>query len=644
MILNYNSFKDDFLFESMINETFIYYVKDFKDILYKLNAKGNQIAKDLIDIEYKDNKSDNTFISLGKDGYVSYNRLRDLKRNIEKSFTEWAKSKDLSDDTIQDILSTTLNKIENGETSQSDVNHLFKSYELDKKSRNEVKLGRFINAVLPGKFTPKDIEEFTNQFKATLEKQGEHFEEVSGEDINHWYSYENYVSMEGSLGNSCMARKSGLFDIYANNPEVCKMLVLLEDEKLIGRALVWKLNTIKCYGVDPEPDVWFMDRQYTIKDSYVEKFRNYAKEKGWYYKSYNNHHSLTTVTIKGEEKNCDMTIQIKPGKYGKYPYMDTFKRYNPEDGLLYNDDEESSDYEGQYILNDTGGGYDEIAGGVWSEWYDRRIPEDEAVWSNWADSYLDRDRAVHVTVGSRRYIDEWYPEDCDDIVYDEWIDEPLHVDDAVYSEAYGYYLFDGNAVRTIDEILSDGDVTTDDGWRHKNDDEIIRISQFDDMLWYEKLSEEFRDWTYNDHTHIVKANLTKNYKGEWIPKILETEIYKVLEEDPNDEVPTDLLKIGVEWLTETDALILGWKVDRSEKIIVDKISYNYDLNLSDLRRKLGPKLRLWTDKVEGKGQQRLQFEEPEGIKKAEQLMNEKVLKDLRIRQEELDTREWIYED
>jgi hypothetical protein len=441
-----------------------------------------------------------------------------------------------------------------------------------------------------------------------------------------------------------MARKKGLFSIYVNNPEVCKMLVLLEDEKLIGRALVWKLNTIKCYGVDPEPDVWFMDRQYTIKDSYVEKFRNYAKEKGWYYKTNNNHHSLTNVTIKGEEKNCDMTIQVKPGKYKGYPYMDTFKRYNPEDGLLYNDDESSEDYEGQYILNDTGGGYEEIEGGVWSEWHDRRIPEDEAVWSEWADSYLRRDYAIQIHTGSRRWRNEWFPEDCDDIVYDEWIDEAIHVDDAVYSDPYGYYLYDENAVRTIEEIFSDGDVTADDNWRHKDDNDIIRISVFDDMLWYEKLSDQFRDWTYNDHTHIVRDNLTKNWKDQWIPKILETEVYKVLEADESDEVPTDLG--GVEWLTKTDALILGWKLDTSEERVIDKIQYNKDIEnlLPLLLRKLKPKLRFWTDKVEGKGQQRLQFEEPEGIKKAEQLMNEKVLKDLRIRQDELDSKEWIYEN
>ena len=87
-------------------------------------------------------------------------------------------------------------------------------------------------------------------------------------------------------------------------------------------------------------------------------------------------------------------------------------------------------------------------------------------------------------------------------------------------------------------------------------------------------------------------------------------------------------------------------MNKKEERVIDKIQYNKDIEslIPRLIRKIAPKLRLWTDKVEGKGQQRFQFEEPEGIKKAEQLMNEKVLKDLRTRQEELDTREWIYED
>jgi hypothetical protein len=637
MILDYNSFKDDFLFESMINETFVYYIKDFKDILYKLNAKGNQIAKDLIDIEYTDNKSDNTFISLGKDGYVSYNRLRDLKKTIEKSFMEWAR-RGLRDDTPisksnLSLLDTLLKKIENGETSQSDVNHIFTSYELDKKSRNEVKLGRFINAVLPGKYTPKDIEEFTNQFKATLEKQGEHFEEVSGEEINHWYSYENYKEMSGSLGNSCMAKKSGFFNIYVNNPEVCKMLILVEDDKLIGRAIVWKLNTIKCYGVDPEPDVWFMDRQYSINDTYVEKFRNYAKEKGWYYKSYNNHHSLTTVTIKGEEKNCDMTVKVKPVEYKQYPYMDTFKRFNPEDGTLYNDEEQDSDYEGQYILNDTGGGYEEIEGGVWSEWHDRRIPSEDAVWSEWADSYINRQYATQLQTGSRRWRGEWFPEDCDDIVFDEWIDEYLHVDDAVYSEAYGYYLYDDNAVEVIKKIDSDGEpIGSDSNWYHKDDDDIINWREYDGQTWFEVLSREYSDWV--DYSYALRELFILDHVGTPIPKIFKLETYKIIGKKPDE------LK-DIDYLSEVDALVLGVKVDNEKERVTDK--YHYESTVEEVRgfikSKLNTEVKRINDIIEDKGQLQIKFDKEEREEYFKQLTSR--LERIQSRIEEIDTNKFI---
>jgi hypothetical protein len=295
----------------------------------------------------------------------------------EKSFTDWAKSMKLSDEHTQSVLNTLFNKIEKGETSQSDVNHLFKEYDLGTKSRNDVKLGRLINALLPGKYTPKDIEEFTNKFKASLSKQGEYFEEVSGEDINYWYQSKNYKEMSGNLGNSCMAHKVGLFDIYIDNPDVCKLLILVEDDKLVGRALVWKLESISTNKKETAQN-WFMDRQYTIKDSDSEKFKDSAREKGWYYKTYNNHHSLDSVIVDGEEKRAEMKVLVKSINYKKYPYMDTFKRFDPNDGTLYNDDDMDADYEGQYILNDTSGGYESIQSGVYSEWYDRRIPED--VW------------------------------------------------------------------------------------------------------------------------------------------------------------------------------------------------------------------------------------------------------------------------
>ena len=634
MILRYNSFiENDLLFESLINETYVYFVKDFKDVLNKL-SKQSEIAKDLIDLEYKDVKNDMTFISLSdREGYISGSTLRNLKKNVEKSFTDWAKDHNLGDERTKQILDITLSKIDKGETTQTDVDHMFNEYDLKSKSRNDVKLGRLVNALLPGKYTSKDIEEFTNKFKATLSNQGERFEEVSGEDIENWYSAGNYKEMSGTLGNSCMAQKTGLFKIYTENPDVCKMLILLEDDKLIGRALVWKLNSIKIYGKDPAQDSWFMDRQYTIKDSDVEKFRNYAKEKVWIYKSSNNHHSFTNVTIEGEEKNATLEVQVKAKNYGRYPYMDTFRRFDPNEGILYNDDDEDESYEGQYILNDTGGSYEEIASGVWSEWHDRRIPHDQAVWSDWADSYLNRDYATYVETGSRRNRDSWYPEDCDDIVYDEWIDEPIHTDDAVYSEAYGYSIYDQNAVEVINRIDSDGEALgADSNWYHRDDDDIIRSGEYRNQIWYDVLSKEWSNWV--DYDWALRELFTLDYKDEPIPIQFQLETYKITGDKPEDLE-------DIEYLSEVDALLLGVKVDNEKERLTDK--FTYELTVFEIRdmlkSKLKSEIKRIEDIIEEKGQLQIKFSDEDKEKYMNQLR--KRLERYQERVEEIDTNQFI---
>jgi hypothetical protein len=634
MILRYNNFIDeDLLFESLINETYVYYVKDFKDVLYKL-SKQSEIAKDLIDLEYRDVKNDMTFISLSdREGYISGSTLRNLKNNIEKSFNVWAKQYNLGDERTKQVLDIMIDKIEKGETSQSDVNHMFNEYDLKSKSRNDVKLGRLVNALLPGKYTSKDIEEFTNKFKAALSKQGERFEEVSGEDINHWYNADNYKEMSGTLGNSCMAKKSGLFTIYTENPDVCKMLILVEDDELIGRALVWKLSSIKIYGKDPKQDSWFMDRQYTIKDSDVEKFRNYAKEKGWIYKSSNNHHSFSNVTIEGEEKNAALEVKVEAKNYRRYPYMDTFRRFDPNEGILYNDDDEDESYEGQYILNDTQGGYDEIASGVWSEWHDRRIPHDNAVWSDWADSYLDRDYATYVEVGSRSYRASWYPEDCDDIVYDEWIDEPININDAVYSEAYGHYLYDYNAVEVIKRIDSDGEAMgADSNWYHRDDDDIIKAGEYRGQTWYKVLSNKWDSWV--DYDWAERELFTLDYKDEPIPSIFKLETYKIYGDKPEELE-------DIEYLSEVDALLLGVKVDNDKERFTDKFAYEESiLSIREMiKSKLNSEIRRIEDVIEEKGQLQIKFSEEDRDKYRQQLR--KRLERYQERLEEIDTNEFI---
>ena len=102
-----------------------------------------------------------------------------------------------------------------------------------------------------------------------------------------------------------------IFNIYIKNPDVCRLVILREDDKILGRALVWKLVSIRSgVGEKFEGVEYFMDRQYTIKDSDVNKFRNFAKEQGWIYKTNNNHHSFTNITYNGSEINVDMVVQV----------------------------------------------------------------------------------------------------------------------------------------------------------------------------------------------------------------------------------------------------------------------------------------------------------------------------------------------
>ena len=560
----------DFIFEKFINESYVYYIDEFKNILVKL-SKDNQIAKDLLEVEFTDSKSDTTFISLGKrDGYIGFSTMRNTLKNIEKYFGDHLKNIGLYSDTekLDHVLKVVTSKIERGETSKSDVNYLFNEFDLGSKSRSEIKLGKFINAVLTGKYTSVEIEDFTNKFKALIGKVGEEFNLVSGGDIEFWYNSENYAEKTGNLGNSCMATKKGIFSIYVDNPEVCKLLILEENGKLLGRALVWKLSSINYYGKpDNQEEVWFMDRQYTIKESDVQKFRNYAKEKDWVYKANNNHHSFSEVVIDGNVKNVEMVVELESKKHNKFPYMDTFRRFDPSTGFLYNDERNDQYYVGNYILDKTNGGYEEIKSGVWSEYYSEMIPEEYAIWSDAVDSYLHEDNICWVNYGDNQGA---YPEEYDDIVWDEWDEEWLYINDSVYSEVYDYYIKRNHSIKVVDEVYHDGEPNdVDYGVYHKRDSDIIKIDKVNSNFWYNKLAEIYPDWVKAKGIH--KNLLVKDSNDNYIIKILKVDIYKVDLNNPISEIPKDLM--GIEWLLKEDAILLGWDV-LDEKKIVDIIWYN----------------------------------------------------------------------
>lgn len=599
MISRYNSFLEDKLLESVVNESIVYFSPNLRKIIQKV-SKNNEVGEELTKVEGQDIKPDITFIDLDKEGYLSFITMRNAVNLAKVKYPHIVDGGSSSIDIPSTLTADSI--------WRHDIEQDYNDLGIYKKSRNQIKIGKLINRLLPNKFTDKQIEEFVNTFKATIDNQGEKFKVVEGDDISFWYNSDNYKEKSGTLGNSCMASKTNIFQLYTHNPEVCKMVILVEDEKLLGRALVWKLNSINrefekteegaTQSTKLKPE-YFMDRQYTINDSDVIKFRDYAKNNGWAYKSNNNHHSLQGVSFLGNSKNSSMIVTLKPYKgdsdyeYGRYPYLDTFRRYDPDTGYLYNDEDTDSDNAGNYILDNTGGGFTEIERGVYSEWYDSMIDEDDAVYSDAVSSYLRRDDAAMVERGPRSHRG-WWPNDHDDIVFDNGIDEYIHRDDARYCEIDGDWIFEDDAVLVIDDIESDGEVNNDESWMREDDSRIISIHREigSNKLWYKKLCEIDSNWS--EYTHILKKLLVKDYNDEWIPKkfsILENKVSDALQSEEN---PADIT--GYEYLNEIDALALGYDVERHNPRTIDVFTYTN--KISDLLSSIKTRLRNKLDKIE----------------------------------------------
>ena len=189
--------------------------------------------------------------------------------------------------------------------------------------KSDVRLGRFLNKFIAAVskdfnnnmgITAATIEKFVNLYEAEVmlrENSLDSFKVVEGEDIRKWYHQKYYEgNSSGQLSNSCMRYPTcqDYFDIYVQNPEVCKMVIYLNEfNQLRGRAILWTLSDGKKY----------MDRIYTSKDSYETLFLKWGSKNGY------------SRTIKNNS-----VVNVKPGDYELYPYMDTFQYYDADGGRL----------------------------------------------------------------------------------------------------------------------------------------------------------------------------------------------------------------------------------------------------------------------------------------------------------------------
>jgi len=237
-------------------------------------------------------------------------------------------------------------------------------------SRNAIRAGRLVRSFLTlsgADFVDTDIEEFVNKYKAHIDILNDAFAKfrvVEGDDIQHYYEYENYNldGNSGTLGSSCMAEVDGSYmDIYSKNPNQCKLIILYDDRgsingdgeyrssHIIGRALLWKVDSGEM----------FMDRIYYNGDSIRDIFKKYAARNNYYTRGNIDWDEGEITIIKGTETKKTklvVTLDTISGLYD-YPYLDSLMYFNADTKKLSCS---KTEIDAQWILNGTGGDREEI--------------------------------------------------------------------------------------------------------------------------------------------------------------------------------------------------------------------------------------------------------------------------------------------
>lgn len=316
-----------------------------------------------------------------------------------------------------------------------------------------------------------DFEAFTNLYKAAFTDEGYEFTVRPSGEIDEVYCMDRGEG-DASLNGSCMNDDDGYFDIYTGCKSL-RIVTLVKDELLYGRALLWNLK-------DGDKDIVFMDRIYVAKDYMYDMFVEYCKTNGWWRKKHYKTYDIKDVFINsdGEEVERKYFTVYTDTSHESYPYIDTFQWGG--DGYLTNKET------GEYSYNNTDGCRSgDHDGQTWDEIDDCYIDEDDAVYIDEGDRGY-RNRTTHmdnsVRIDDSWYHKEdssiveinctWYRKDDDEVAYVESEDEWYLVDDVVYSEFSDTHELEENCVYSEKHstyILKEYAVEVDGNYYHKND-------------------------------------------------------------------------------------------------------------------------------------------------------------------------------
>jgi hypothetical protein len=243
-------------------------------------------------------------------------------------------------------------------------------------------------------------------------------------------------------------------------------------------------------------------------------------------------------------------------------------------------------------MTHTDGGYDDTSG-KWSDWFDCRIPEEQAIYSEPLRDWIYREDAMHVENGSRR---GWYPDEYDAIIRDCVTGNWIHEDDSVYSEWYDNNFLEDDQMACITWIDDDSDLQDCHTSTETLSDQDKDMVSLDSMECAEYLKKFEHDSDYIAGSVVSKGKEGKYFFNDHAVRVYRTEKGNFISED---------------------CQALGLKVYETKYYLTDTFAYNYNMDASTkqtILKALKEKIN-YIENMEGVlgsgRQKRLVFNEPD---------------------------------
>jgi hypothetical protein len=441
------------------------------------------------------------------------------------------------------------------------------------------------------KYSDSDVEQFVNLFKAKWDKKfvtTKKIQIVKGDDILKWYDENNYADKSGTLGNSCMrySHKNHYMKIYAENTDNISMVILTENDRLLARALLWKLDE------SSDKLEYFLDRIYYVHDS------DHQFVYDWVAKSHFKDKHIF-CSYKNYDSDQLMVVKLKNVEYTEYPYFDTFhylaKKLDSDGKLLtggfLSNKQIKKDEFAIFSTQQTGGELNFITH-RYSEKLQVYLRLDSCKWVDSIQDYLPITQLVQCSFDGEYYLK-------DEVVFSEqmndWVpnqnvyNHPEYgiVNKSILVECFSKYV--GNKKDPIDiyiECISD-------------DSTNLFVKEYELNIYNNYFRNEYRPTNFPTFSKIDSWVETINNRNT--TNIFCYPIFKVISGDIEQISPS--LRIEREFVTEKEAKFFDLKVDPSKKsyIYVKKFADELDCKFySEQLQKINSSNKTETEKKEYK--------------------------------------------